>query len=74
MARAKSWDDLPLLLSVPEVQEAIGLSKHHAYAVANSVGIHVGKRLLVPKDSLRAWMSSEALSMVRSSNDLLAQR
>ena len=68
MARAKSWDDLPLLLSVPEVQDAIGLSKHHAYSVANDIGIRVGKRLLVPKDALRSWMNKSATTAPRVVN------
>lgn len=55
MSKATSWDTLPILLSVTELKEAIGLSKHHAYGLANAIGLRVGKRLMVPKDSLKAW-------------------
>ena len=59
-ARAKDWDDLPLLMSVTEIRSAIGLSKYNAYAVANAVGLRIGRRLMVPKATLRDWLENHA--------------
>ena len=55
----KSYEDLPLMLSVPEMAAAMGISRAGAYELARSEGfpaLRVGTRIVIPKDELREWM------------------
>lgn len=55
----KSYDDLPLMLSVPEVAAAMGISRAGAYELVHSEGfpsLTIGSRIVVPKDKLIAWI------------------
>ena len=55
----KSYDDLPLILSVPDLTEALGISRAGAYELVKSEGfptLHIGNRILIPKDELIAWI------------------
>ena len=55
----KSYDDLPLMLSVPDLMEALGISRAGAYELVKSEGfptLHIGNRILIPKDKLIAWI------------------
>ena len=55
----KSYDDLPLMLSVPEVAAAMGISRAGAYELVHSEGfpsLTIGTRIVVPKDKLIAWI------------------
>ena len=48
-----SYDDLPLMLSAPEVAEVLGISRAGAYELVSSAGfphMKIGNRILVPKD------------------------
>lgn len=56
MAKATNWDHLPLNMSVPELQEALGFSRNKAYEIAHTCGIRVGKLLKVPRKRLRQWL------------------
>jgi len=56
----KSYEDLPLTLSVPEV--ALGISRAGAYELVRSDSfpkIKIGNRILVPKDKFIAWMDAQ---------------
>ena len=58
-AKFKNYDDLPLMLSVPDLTEALGISRAGAYELVKSEGfptLHIGNRILVPKDELVAWI------------------
>ena len=49
----KSYDELPLMLSVPEVAAVLGISRAGAYALARSDGfpaLKIGSRIVVPKE------------------------
>ena len=51
----KSYSELPLTLSVPEVAAVQGLSRAGAYELVHSASfpkVKIGKRILVPKDKL----------------------
>ena len=51
----RSYDDLPLTLTVPEVGEVLGISRAKAYDLARSEGfpsMRIGTRILVPRDKL----------------------
>ena len=55
----KSYDDLPLMLSVPDLTEALSISRAGAYELVKSEGfptLHIGNRILIPKDELIAWI------------------
>lgn len=55
----RSYDDLPLMLSVPEVAAAMGISRAGAYELVHSEGfpsLTIGSRIVVPKDKLIAWI------------------
>ena len=55
----KSYDDLPLMLSVPDLTEALGISRADAYELVKSEGfptLHIGNRILIPKEELIAWI------------------
>ena len=57
--RFKTYDDLPLMLSVPDLVEVLGISRAGAYELVKSEGfpaLHIGNRILIPKDELVAWI------------------
>ena len=56
MSRATNWDEVPLLLSVNDLREKIGLSRQHSYELAHVLGLRLGKRLVVPKHAMKKWM------------------
>ncbi|WP_317349832.1 helix-turn-helix domain-containing protein [Pusillibacter faecalis] len=56
----KSYEDLPLMLSVPEMAAALGISRAGAYELARSEGfpaLRIGNRIVIPKDSLQKWVN-----------------
>ena len=58
-AKFKNYDDLTLMLSVPDLTEALGISRARAYELVKSEGfpvLHIGNRILVPKEELIAWI------------------
>ena len=49
----KSYEELPLMLSVPEVAAALGISQAGAYELVRTDGfpsLKVGSRIVVPKE------------------------
>ena len=59
-AKFKNYDDLPLMLSVPDLTDALGISRAGAYELVKSAGfpaLHIGNRILVPKEELVAWIT-----------------
>lgn len=55
----KSYDALPLMLSVPDLVALLGISRAGAYELVKRKdfpALHIGKRVLVPKDKLIAWI------------------
>lgn len=58
----KSYDELPLMLSIPEVATVLGISRAGAYELARNRGVpslSIGSRILVPKDKLIAWIEAQ---------------
>ena len=58
----KSYEDLPLLLSVPEMGAALGISRAGAYELARSEGfpaLRIGTRIVIPKDKLQEWVDKQ---------------
>ena len=61
-SKFKSYADLPLTLSAPEVAEVLGISRAAAYELVRSRGfpsLKVGTRILVPKDKFIAWINAQ---------------
>ena len=58
----KSYEDLPLMLSVPERGAALGISRAGAYELARSEGfpaLRIGTRIVIPKDKLQEWVDKQ---------------
>lgn len=59
----KSYSELPLTLSVPEVAAARGISRAGAYELVRADSfpkIKIGNRIVVPKDQFIAWMDKQS--------------
>ena len=57
-----SYEDLPLMLSVPEMAAALGISRAGAYELARSEGfpaLRIGTRIVIPKDKLQEWVDKQ---------------
>lgn len=58
----KSYEDLPLMLSVPEMAAALGISRAGAYELARSESfpaLRIGTRIVIPKDKLQEWVDKQ---------------
>lgn len=55
----KSYKELPLMLSVPEVAAVLGISQAGAYELVRTDGfpsLKVGSRIVVPKEKFIEWI------------------
>ena len=60
----KSYDELPLMLSVPEVAAVLGISRAGAYELVRSDGfpaLRIGSRIVVPKEKFIEWVNAQTL-------------
>ena len=58
----KSYDELPLMLSVPEVAAVLGISRAGAYELVRSdhfPALKIGSRIVVPKEKFIAWVNEK---------------
>lgn len=58
----KSYDELPLMLSVKELSEFLGISKSGAYELVKTKDfpvVKIGARVLIPKDKLIEWIDKQ---------------
>ena len=58
----KSYEELPLMLSVPEMAAALGISRAGAYELARSEGfpaLRIGNRIVIPKGKLQEWVDKQ---------------
>ena len=54
-----SFDELPVMLTVPEMASVLGISRAGAYELAHIKGfpaLTIGSRIVIPKDKLLAWI------------------
>ena len=61
-SKYKSYQDLPLTLTAPEVSEVLGISRAAAYELVRSKGfphMRIGTRILVPKDKFIQWIEDQ---------------
>jgi len=64
----KSYDDLPLTLSVPDVAAVLGISRAGAYELVHSEGfpaLTVGSRILIPRDKFLSWIDESSSAAKR---------
>ena len=57
-----SIDQLPITLSAEQVAQVLGISRAGAYTLMHSKDfptIQIGKRMVVSKDKLLAWMEKQ---------------
>ena len=58
----QEMQNLPFTLNAQQVADVLGIAKNSAYTLMHSEGfptIHIGKRLLVPKDKLLQWVDMQ---------------
>ena len=56
-----NYDDLPLMLSVPDVTSVLGISRAGAYELVRSDGfpsLRIGSRIVVPKEKFIKWINT----------------
>ena len=59
----KSYDELPLMLSVSEVAAVLGISRAGTYELVKSDGfpsLKIGNRIVVPKEKFISWIDAQA--------------
>ncbi len=57
----KNYDELPLMLSVPQLAQVLGISRAGAYELAGRrdfPSINIGSRIIIPKEQLRIWIDA----------------
>ena len=62
MKNITSFEQLPVTLKADEVAAVLGISRANAYNLMRSEGfptIHIGKRMIVPRDKLVAWIDAQ---------------
>ena len=56
-----NYDDLPLMLSVPDVASVLGISRAVAYELVRSDGfpaLRIGSCIIVPKEKFIDWINT----------------
>lgn len=62
MDKYTTYDQLPLMLSVPEIAAVLGISRAAAYELARSKGfpsLRIGTRIVIPKDRFIEWVNAK---------------
>ena len=57
----KSYDELPLMLSVPDIASVLGISRAGAYELVHTNGfpsLNIGSRIVIPKDKFIDWINA----------------
>ena len=58
----KSYEELPLMLTVLDVAAVLGISRAGAYELVRSNGfpiLKIGNRIVIPKDKLLLWIEKQ---------------
>ena len=64
----KSYDELPLMLSVPEVAAVLGISRAGAYELVKGQefpALKIGSRIVVPKEKFITWVDEKTSAPVK---------
>ncbi len=62
-----SYDQLPLMLTVPEVSQVLGISLAGTYELVRSDGFpafRIGTRIIIPKDKFILWLDRKSSEKV----------
>ena len=62
----KNYDELPLMLSVPDIAAVLGISRAGAYELARTKdfpSMSIGSRIIVPKEEFIAWVKRQTAPM-----------
>ena len=65
----KSYDELPLMLSVPEVAAVLGISRAGAYELVKGKdfpALKIGSRIVVPKEKFIEWVDEKTSETAHS--------
>ena len=57
-----SLDQLPFMINATQLSQVLGISRAGAYQLMHSKAfptIHIGKRMVVPKDKFIAWVEAQ---------------
>ena len=63
-SRYKSFEELPLMLTVQDVADVLGIGLAHAYEGAHRKDfptITLGSRIIVPRDKFMEWIDEQAV-------------
>ena len=63
----KSFEELPVILTVPQVAKVLSISRAGAYELAHSrnfLAMLIGSRIVVPKDRLIAWVDQKVTERI----------
>jgi len=58
----KTYDELPLMLSVSQVADVLGIGRTNAYELVKEKdfpSLKIGSRIVVPKDKFIAWIEEK---------------
>ena len=61
-SKYRSYDELPLILSVTDMAEVLGISRAGAYELVKTEGFpafSIGSRIIIPKDEFIAWIKRQ---------------
>ena len=67
-SKYKSYDELPLMLSVTDMAEVLGISRAGAYELVKAEGFpafSVGSRIIIPKDEFISWVKRQSSESVK---------
>lgn len=62
----KNYDELPLFLNAELIAKTLGIAPSSAYELMREKdfpALHVGKRIVVPKEQLRLWVEKQTGGM-----------
>ena len=63
----KSFEELPVMLTIPQVASVLSISRAGAYELAhrkNFPAMLVGSRIVVPQDRLLAWVDRKVSEQI----------
>lgn len=58
----KSFDELPIMLSVSQLANVLGISRTSSYDLVRSKGfpsITIGSRIVIPKEEFLIWIQNQ---------------
>lgn len=66
LSNYKNYDELPLFLNAELIAKTLGIAPSSAYELMREKdfpALHVGKRIVVPKEQFRLWVEKQTGGM-----------